>query len=569
MLTRLYIENFALIERVEIEFGPGLNAITGETGAGKSILLGALNCILGEAARSDLVRGGCERCIVEGIFEFDEKASGGKAALGRLRDLEVDVTDDQLVLRREIRASSRSRCFVNGGGVPLKRLAEIGNALVDLHGQHEHQSLLDEQQHARFLDECGQLVELSGQVRSAHSDAVSSDAEVEALVSELRALQREEELRQFQLDEIRRLTPEAGEDEKLESELRVLENQAELANEVGDLFALLYQNEGSVVELLGRSRRQLDRLVDIDPRLGAQAETVEQLLIGVEDLATGLREYLEALDSDPLRLEQTRERLFELRRLIDKHGQGLAEIIALAGELENKSERLHLLGDEIAEAERRRARALSDYSELCLQLSAERARAADLLSGQVERGLAALGVESATFEIEATREENPGGMIEIDGAHYRADESGLERVSFLFSANPGEPVRPLARVASGGEISRVMLVLKAIIAERDVVSTLVFDEIDSGISGRTAAAVGHRLEQLGRSHQTLAITHLPQIASLADRHFSVRKTQRHGRTVTDVHHLVETDARRDEIAQLLAGESLSATARKHAQELLK
>ena len=569
MLTRLLIENFALIERAEIEFGRGLNIITGETGAGKSILLGALNCILGGPARTDLIRGGCDRCVVEGLFEFDETKVASSAALERLGRMGVEVAGQQLVLRREIRESARSRAFVDGRIVPLKKQQEIGGALIDLHGQHEHQSLLDEDQHARFLDDCAQLGESAASVGASFNEVERCAEELANLERERAELLREEELRGFQLEEIRRIGPEEGEDEILETEVRVLANQAELSSEVGSVFDQLYRGDGATVEVLGGCRRQLDRLVEIDPRLVQLAEEVEQLLFRAEDVAARFREYLDRLEPNPERLEQARERLFELHRLTRKYGGTLADVARTARELEVAGDRLEEIESAIAAAGSGHAEIAERFARDCLVLSGRRERAASALAGEVEKGLGALGIPGASFEARCTRERDPDGLVEIDGVRYRADASGVEKVAFFISANPGEPPRPLARVASGGEISRIMLVLKGIIAERDVVSTLVFDEIDSGISGRTASAVGQRLKDLAHSHQAIAITHLPQIASLADCHFSVRKIQRRGRTVTEVHPLSDVAERREEVARLLAGESVSETARQHAEELLR
>ena len=569
MLTRLLIENFALIERTEIEFGRGLNIITGETGAGKSILLGALNCILGGPARSDLIRGGSDRCAVEGLFEFDGTDPAGSAALERLRRMEIEITGQQLALRREIRESGRSRSFVDGRTVPLKMLQEIGGALIDLHGQHEHQSLLDEDQHAHFLDGSAQLGESADAVRTSFNGVENRAEELANLERERTRLLREEELRVFQLEEIRRIGPEEGEDEFLETEVRVLENQAELSSEAGSVFDRLYRNDGAIVEVLGSCRRQLDRLVQIDPRLGQLAEEVEQLLFRAEDVASSFQEYLDSLEPDPERLEQSRERLFELGRLTRKYGGTLADVARTALKLEVAGDRLEEMEGAIAEAGSRYAEIADEFSRACLELSGRRERAASALAGEVEKGLQALGISGARFEARCNREPDPDGLVEMDGVRLRADASGAEVVAFFISANPGEPLRPLARVASGGEVSRIMLVLKGIIAERDVVSTLVFDEIDSGISGRIASAVGQRLKQLAHSHQAIAITHLPQIAGLADCHFSVRKIQRGGRTVTEVHPLSGVAERREEVARLLAGDSISETARQHAEELLR
>ena len=566
MLTRLYIENFALIERVEVEFGPGLNVVTGETGAGKSVLRGALDSILGGAARADCVRAGADRCVVEGLFEFSADADG--PVIDKLSGLDIDLEEGQLALRREIRASGRGRAFANGLTLPLRRLKEVGALLVDLCGQHEHQSLLDVASHARFLDESAGL---ANQTRVVLQRCRTLQQCREALTRthcDRQELQQQEELRRFQLAEIRAIAPEPGEEEGLEREVEILENQTELVQGADQLYQELYQGEASTVEQLGQVRRRLGRLAEIDPSLNRQAGTADELLYAVEDLAADLRRYVNSLDADPQRLERAHGRLLELRRLKQKYDRPLEGVVALAEDLEGREHRLHELDGVISEAESASSAAAEEFAHACLSQSAQRGQAAESLAGSVEAGLRSLGMPHAAFRVHRQRVEDAEGPVEQGRRRYRADENGMESVEFLISANAGEEPRSLARIASGGEISRIMLVLKEIIAAGDVVSTLVFDEIDVGISGRIAASVGARLERLGRSHQVIVITHLPQIARLARQHYSVRKKEAGGRTQTEVLELDET-ARREEIAGLLAGENISDTARQHAREMLE
>ncbi len=561
MLSRLYIESFALIERAEIEFGPGLNVITGETGAGKSILMGALNAILGAPASADLVRSGAEKCIVEGLFETDVDDAGEDGG-GSLFE------DGQLILRREIRAHGRSRSFVNGAALPFKNLHRLGRLLVDLHGQHEHQTLLDVENHRRFLDETGRLTDLAGKVARGYRDFVESDRSLQRLVAERHDLHKESELRRFQLDEIRRIAPEPDEEEALEQEVRVLENQESLVETTAQLRHVLYEDEDSIVDQLGKARRSLSQLSETDPALQTQAQSLDELIAGVGDIAGQLSEYGHRLQADPHRLEQTRDRLHSLRTLRRKYGDTLADVIALADQLEDGESRSRQLEQEIDGVENGRDRCLEEFSRCCVDLSRRRRDACGKLARAVEEGLRSLGMAHAAFSVGLQRREIPDGLIEEDGRRFAADENGLEKVELSVSANAGEEPRPLARIASGGEISRIMLVLKEIIAHRDLVSTLVFDEIDAGISGRIAAAVGRRLQRLAESHQVVVITHLPQIASLADRHFAVHKRVRDGRTVTEVE-LLDEAGRADEIAALLAGDTVSDTARQHAEEMLR
>ena len=563
MLTRLYIKDFALIEEAALEFGPGLNVVTGETGAGKSILIGALNSILGGPVNAELVRKGASAGAVEGFFELDDQDQ-----IARLADLGVVLEDGQLILRREIRARGRSRAFVNGQGQPIKQLKQIGAVLVDLHGQHEHQSLLDPKLHARFLDAFASLNDQRRLVRQHWRAYRASVARLDQMHTERDALAAEDSLRAFQLEEIRRLAPRPGEEPELERELQVLENAETLSTGSLQLYDQLYQREGAVCEVLGQVRRQLDRLREIDPALDPQAAALEELIYEVEDLAGQLRDYAGRIEVRPGRADELRERHDGLRSLKKKYGGTLDAVIERARELAAREDRADRLRDELAKAAERRDRALAEFATCCLALSAARQQASTTLSRALVAALGELGMAKAQFYIELATTEDPEGIVQRDGRRYAAGEHGMEHVAFHISANTGEPPRPLARIASGGEISRVMLALKEAVAGRDLVSTLVFDEIDAGISGRIAAAVGRKLQSLAAAHQTIVITHLPQIASLADQHFSVRKQQVQQRTTTEVV-LLDATARAEEIAYLLAGETISDTARQHAREMLQ
>ena len=551
MLRRLRVDSFALIDHVDIEFGAGLTVITGETGAGKSILIGALNSILGASVSPELIRQGAERCEVEGLFEFadDDPACQRLAAAG------IAPEDGQLVLRREIRATGRSRAFIDGKVVSVRRLRDVGRLLVDLHGQHEHQSLLDPEGHAHFLDECGGLGDDAVTVAGAFAAVQQAEEALRRLTAERQRLRDEESLRQYQLEEIRRLAPEPDEDQRLEREVSVLANQETLARTCLGLYEQLYEGDDAMVRRLGQARRELEGLVQYDPSLAVHVDAVNDLVYRVEDLSAGLRDYGEGLEADPERLEAARERLEELRRLTRRHGIDLPAVLARSRELEELDERSGRLDADVATATSALEAARRRFTLACAELSAGRQLAATELGGAVERGLADLGMAAAVFGVELQARAEP-------------DAGGAESVEFHVSANRGERPLPLARVASGGELSRIMLVLKQIIAERDAVSTLVFDEVDAGISGRVAAAVGRRLVALARSRQTLVITHLPQIAGGAEAHFSVRKSERRRRTVTEVVALTG-DERAEEIAGLLAGDEVSDAARRHAQELLQ
>ncbi len=564
MLTRLFIRDFALIEEAEIEFGSGLNVITGETGAGKSIILGALYSILGGPTSAELVRQGAERCVVEGLMEFDP--NGDLAA--RLRQIGVECEEGQLFLRREILGNGRSRAYVNGSGSQVKVLRQIGALLVDLHGQHEHQSLLEPQLHIAYLDAFGRLEQQVRELALLWRALRNSESALGQLQSERDKLLADEELRAFQLAEIRELAPQPDEEEALQSELQVLDNAHTLIQLGEEAHDQLYQRDGSVYEQLGQVRRRLDRIAEIDPTLEKRAASLEEIIYLVEDLASALRNYGRSLDSDPMRSEQVRERLEALRTLKRKYGSTLAAVLAHGAELEHGEHRTAALNERVAEAERECAAAKQRFVEACAALSAQRESAARALEKAVEQSLADLGIEHGVFAVQLAVREEAEGLVERDGRRIYAGERGAEQVSFHISTNLGGATRPLERIASGGEVSRIMLAIKEAIAERDLISVLVFDEVDSGISGRIAAAVGRKLQTLAASHQTVVITHLPQIASLANHHFSVRKEKVGARTTTRVQRL-DQEGRTEEIAYLLAGETISETARQHAREMIQ
>ncbi len=564
MLTRLYIKNFALIEEAQLEFGPGFNTITGETGAGKSIVLSALESVLGGQAGAELVRSGADKALIEGVFEF----AVNHPVAARLEEAGAALEEGQLVLRRELSAQGRTRAFANGLTLSLKQLRQVGALLADLHSQHEHHSLLDIELHAVFLDAFGGLSAQAAELARLYGAWGQSRQRAEQLRAEREQLRRAEELRAFQLQEIRQLNPGPGEEEKLAQELKVLENLETLAESSSQLCELLYQAEGSVAESLAKARRQLERLAETDPRLQPQAAAIADLVYRVEDLAGGLSEYTRHLETSPERREQVRERLDGLRRLSQKYGGSPEAVLELVRQLEHQENRAGQLDEQLRRTEAETAEVLQRFEAACLALSAGRRKAAKALSAVVEKSLGKLGMEQTVFAVELQEEPDPQGLVLREGQRWRADERGLERVEFYISPNVGETPRPLARIASGGELSRLMLALKEVIADHDRVFILVFDEIDTGVSGRVATAVGKKLRALASSHQIIAITHLPQIAGLAHTHFSVRKRQARGRTFTEVHQLDEP-GRAEELAQLLAGEKVSASARQHAQELLR
>ena len=563
MLCRLHVINYALIDDVEIEFGSGLNIITGETGAGKSILIGALGMALGMRASSEVIRTGEDRCVVEGIFEL--RADHPCRAL--LVDAGIEVAQGELILRREVLAEGRSRCYANGLAIPVRLLNALGRLLVDLHGQHDHQSLLDADRHIDFLDGFGNLGELREAVETAYHRLVALQEKLAGRQEEARRMQERRELLAFQVEEIDTAAPESEEDARLTRERSVLEHAERLIEIAVQLEMLLYQGEASIADHLGTAVRLVDEAARMDHSLKPPSEELNALRYQAEELARFFTDYAQRVEHNPERLEEITDRLELLGRLKKKYGESLEAVLAYRGHAAQDLAHsdavdvsLNKIAAEIAEVE-------AEFSELCGRLSQARAKAARQLSSGIRKALGELGMPRVAFRVNLTQMEDPEGMVVRKGKRFAAGARGIDRGEFYISTNPGEEVRPLARVASGGEISRIMLALKTVLAHTDSVQVLIFDEIDIGISGRIAEVVGKRLKALSHAYQTISITHLPQIAKMADQHFSVRKGAVGKRTVTRVLTL-HGEARIEELARLLGGEKISKLTMQHAREIL-
>ena len=563
MLGRLHVMNYALIDDLEVEFGAGLNIITGETGAGKSILVGALGLVLGMRASPDVIRTGEKKCTVEAIFELYPKHPG----LHSLEEMGIETEAGELILRREVLAEGRSRCYANGLAIPVRALHDLGRALVDLHGQHDHQSLLDAEQHLNFLDGFGGLQHQRSQVEKTYNQVVRlQNRLVEKTVVAQRQRERRE-LLEFQVKEIDAAKPEPGEDEQLVQELSVLSHAERLIEIALQLENVLYEGEHSVADQLGSAAQLVEEAKQMDQSLEPIAEELNGLRYGAEELARAFGDYAGRVEHNPERLLEVTERLETLNALKKKYGGDLADVLSY----QKKAQRELILSDELeASLESIQVEideTMETFSTRCQKLSKNRHKAAGKLSKAICDALSELGMPEVQFEVNLDRRVHDEGLIECDGQRFEAGPRGMERGEFFMSTNPGEAVRPLIKVASGGEISRIMLAMKTVLAHTDSVQVLIFDEIDIGISGRIAEVVGRKLRGLSDAYQTISITHLPQIAKMADRHFSVRKETIKGRTVTRVVALDE-DARAEELALMMGGEEISDLTLQHAKEML-
>lgn len=551
MLTELRIRNFAIIESVTLPLAEGFNVLSGETGAGKSIIVGALGLLLGERASADLIRSGAEKATVEGVF--DVASVRGIAELADERG--IDVEDDTLVLKREIAANGRGRAWINGAPVTATVLAEIGRQLVNLHGQHDAQTLLDAESQRRILDAFGGGESQADLVRMIHSELSSVRREITALSSRRADAEKRADYLRHVAKEIEdaRLSP--GEDTKLEDEARVLENADELRTLAAALNDVLSGEEASVLSQLGAAQRPLTSIERIDPSAVRMQELFDAGFYALQELARSVEDYAGSVDLDPSRLEEVRERRDRLFGLLKKYGPRLDDVIEAGRSARSELDLIDTAQFDLAnltarEAEARR-RLFAEAEKLCeLRMSAGKklAKAVDALLPQ-------LGMPDGKLSVALIARDEPTA-------------EGAEDVEFRVALNVGHEDRPLARVASGGELSRVMLALKTILARVDQVPTLIFDEVDAGIGGRVGLQVGDTLRRVAKEHQVFAISHLPQIAARAHHHIVVAKGAKGGVTTADIS-VLEGTSRVNEIARMLGGDPESKVSRAHAKELLE
>jgi len=566
MLRELVVENFALVDRLRLEFGEGLNVLTGETGAGKSIIIGALGAALGARVSAEQVRSGEEAARVEAVFD----ASDAPKALAALD--EAGLGEDETVIVARTISQERSRYWINGRPATQSLVQEVTRHLVDVHGQHEHQTLIHDHTHLRFLDEFGgeEVREALERYRRVYDELRSTVAEL-AQIKELRRqrAQREDLLR-FQVAEIREAHLEPGEEERLREERVRLQNFERISEAVTAAVASLGGGgrEGAM-DLLAVAVRQLASAGQHDPRLAELAQHLDAAVIAAGEVLRGLDEYRELLEFDPGRLEQIESRLAELARLKRKYGETVEEILAFGERAAAELASMEHGEEREAELEKRREELRSEAGRLAEELSDIRHKHAVRLEKTIVGELAGVGMKQAVFGVEFRREQSDAedALPGADGRSYRATEDGVEAVRFLLSANAGEPPRPLSQVASGGELSRLMLVFKSVCGRGGEIPTLVFDEIDVGIGGLTGHAVGRKLAELGGRAQVLCVTHLPQIACRANYHLFVEKAVRKGRAVIAVRQL-DGEERVEELARMLGGRRGHASALTHARQLL-
>ena len=567
MLAELRIENFAIIQRLVLEFHGGLIAFTGETGAGKSIILDAILALVGGKVDSTFIRAGAERALVEGVFEIPAANRNEIDAILEREDLLDDPAT--LTLAREMRREGRSVARVNGRSVNAALLRELGAFLVDIHGQSDHLSLLNVRQHLHLLDRFAGVDGPLGEYRRLYRQLQSLRRELNDLRQSEQEKTRRIDLLQFQLEEIEAANLKPGEEDDLRRERDRLANAESLAQLAQQGVALL--DEGNpespaISDLVGQLVQALSGLNRIDP---SQAGLHSQAIIAAETLSEigrDLQSYLDQIEFNPRKLEQAEERLDLLHNLKRKYGGSIESVIAHGEETSDRLDAFTHASERMAELEQAELGLVQQAARSAKALSERRGQAAERLSRGVENELNDLRMAGARFAAELHTEPDPVGLPWENGTRLAFDENGVDRCEFLIAPNLGEGLKPLVKTASGGETSRLMLALKNVLAKADAIPTLIFDEIDQGIGGRVGSVVGEKLWQLGRQHQVLCVTHLPQLAAFGDEHWRVRKVVDQGRTVTEVERL-ETPARLDELAQMLGG--VSEANRRAALEALE
>jgi len=549
MLLELRIKNLATIDEMEVTFGAGLNVITGETGAGKSIIIGALSLLLGERASANLIRNGAENLIVEGLFDI----TGIPSLHSKLREAGCG-SDAELIIRRIVSRSGKNRIYIGGGAMLLTELAEITENLVAICSQHEHQVLLHPENHIDILDNFAGTMEERHRYASLFSELAKQRGEYNKMVLANEQSRQKEDFLRYQLEEIDKAKLVIGEDEALAAERMVLANTQKLAEHARRALTLLYLENGSVTEKLKTALADVKAIEKIDSRLEIAAKGLEDLFYQVEDIAASVRNYESSLVFSPERLTEVEERLELIKQLKRKHAGELVDIIAKREELAAEIEKIASLDEKIAMLDKQVMALEKEALALATLLSQKRKTAALELKAAIELEIASLKLAGAVFEV-VFKEVN-------------LDITGSDEVEFFLSTNMGEKPKPLSSIASGGELSRIVLALRSALAKADMVASIVFDEVDSGIGGVVASLVGEKIAKMAESRQVICITHLPQIACFANRHFAVSKEIRDGQTKTNIRELSKEEST-EEVARMLSGKEMTTLTREHAREMLE
>jgi DNA repair protein RecN (Recombination protein N) len=567
MIQQLSIENIALIDQLNLEFDNGLNILTGETGAGKSILIDAVNLALGERADRELIQTGKDAARVEILFSLKDnhKINNLLNEYGILPE-----EDGSLLLMRELTIQGRNTCKINGRNVTLSMLREISRHLVDIHGQHQHQSILNPESHLSLLDRLGgrEIEQVKEQLGKYYRRWREIMRETKKITGSEWDVERQKDLIRYQIDEISKVNPSAGEEESLRRERTVLIHAEKIIHTISEAYQDLYTGSSalpSASDILGKICAKLSQISDYDDGLKDITDILDEVRYRLEDAISKIREYKDFFEYDPYRLDAIENRLEQLNSLKRKYGKTIEEVLQYQTELMKELQELENSSERLEQLQNEKLRLYSHLVELCRKLSKKRREMAVCLEKELVEHLKSLNMEKTKFTVNLINPELAGEGL--DPNNSTITENGYDTVEFLISTNPGEPLKPLTKIVSGGEMSRIMLSFKTIMGDMDEIPTLIFDEIDVGISGRTASRAAEKLGCISKNHQVICVTHLPQIAAMADAHFSIRKTTETNRTRTTVKRL-NFQERQSELARMIGGENLTRLSLDHASELI-
>ena len=559
MLSELYISNFALIDDITVKFNKGLNIFTGTTGVGKSLIIGALNFLLGSRVTNDIVRTGKKDVSVSGVFIIKNEHIRKK-----LEEHIDSFDDEEIIIQRNLDQNGRNRCRLNNQPITVPLLKEIGELLVNIHGQHEHESLTKPLNQLIILDGFGKLDTNRGKFTEVYTKAIEKERLIQSLNEHQEARKRQIELYHFEIDEIESACLKPDELDILEQERFILANSERIQNTLSDCTDSLYESDNSIISRLKEISNELSKIKDIDNSFENPLESCNQSLFQLEDVAITLSKCVEGHDFDPERLEQIEDRIETIRRLKGKYGETIEDILSYCKESKSKLEQLLKENEYLGSTEKELEKLRKSVIDSGKKLTQSREKAGTKLSALVKKELADLGITNGKFDIDISSIDitNTEQFNLEDGSR-----SGFDHIEFMFSSNPGEELKPLRKIASGGEISRIMLALKRHLASADQTPVLIFDEIDANIGGRMGRIIGEKLRLVSQSHQVICITHLPQIASYAEQHFKVNKFSRNSKTFVTID-ILSTKERLEEIAEMIRGTEKTEVTRKQAKEMI-
>ena len=572
MLLELRVKGLGIIEEINWSLSYGLNVITGETGAGKSLVIDAVEALLAGKLDEEVIRYGANEAQIEGVFALPRDES-----ISQLRELLAEkglkADEETLVINCELRRQGRSILRVNGHAVPKGLLHQIGRLLVDIHGQSEHLSLLDTKTHLDFLDSYAHTMDLRQSFSAKAIELYKAEQELKGLAEQEQDLARREEFLRFQLDEIRQAKLREGENEELETERNVLSSSEKLKAFSYEAYQALYREDAPhasapALDRLNEAVRAMKKLVEVDPTLKQQLVFLEETVYGVEEVARDIHSYGDRVEYDPNRLEEIESRLELIRNLKRKYGQTIAEVLDYLGKAEGELEGLSHSSERRGQLEEMRSCLKQEMGRMASELSRARSQAVTKLVAEVKKELQDLNMSQVEFEVSITQEQAAEGIPFPDGETYAFNNEGVDTVEFIVSTNPGEPLKPLAKIASTGEISRFTLALKGALSEVDNIPVLIFDEIDIGVGGRSGEIIGKKLWALARNRQVICVTHLPQIAAFGDAHYNVHKDGSGTRTLSMLNTL-QGESRINELAVMLGGPQYTETSLNDARELMQ